>query len=102
MTQVFAANINRRFYDGHWLKLCRQLGLDAQLVAAFNGDTMIGVKIDLKQLESIRPQLAQLNRVVSKVENDVEISVYLFAARRYRFVEFKEYCAITEVPNEDV
>ena len=102
MTQVFASNINRRFYDGHWLRLCRQLGIDAQQVGAFNGDTMIGVKIDLKQLESIRPLLAQLNRVGSNVENDVPVSTYLFAARRYRFVEFKEYCAITEVPNEDV
>jgi len=102
MSQIFATNLSRRYYDAHWLSLCRHLGLDAQEVAAFNGDTMIGVKISLKQFEAIRPQLAQLNRVATKVENEVPLSVYLFAARRYRFVEFKDYCAITEVPNEDV
>lgn len=102
MTQVFASNLSRRFYDGHWLKLCRHLGLDAQQYGAFNGDTMIGLKISLEQLAALRPKLAQLNRIRQKSENEVQYSVYLYAARRYRFVEFASYCSITEVPNEDV
>ena len=102
MTQIFATNLSRRFYDSHWLKLCRHLGIDAQQDGAFNGDTMIGLKITLDQLASIRPQLAQLNRVRQKTENEVPYSIYLFAARRYRFVEFASYCSVTEVPNEDV
>ncbi|QQO90376.1 hypothetical protein pEaSNUABM5_00234 [Erwinia phage pEa_SNUABM_5] len=102
MQQVFATNLSRRYYDAHWLKLCRQLGLDAQRDGAFNGDTMIGLKIDLPTFESILPKLAHLNRVQDKVENEVPYSVYLFGTRRYRFVKFKQYCAITEVSNEDV
>lgn len=102
MTQVFASNMSRRFYDGHWLRLCRHLGLDAQQHAAFNGDTMIGLKISLEQLESVKSKLAQLNRIRHTQENEVPYSVYLYAARRYRFVEFESYCSVTEVPNEDV
>lgn len=102
MTQVFASNLSRRFYDGHWLRFCRHLGIDAQQQGAFNGDTMIGLKITLDQLDAVRPKLAQLNRIRHKTENGVSYSIYLFAARRYRFVEFESYCSVTEVPNEDV
>lgn len=102
MAQVFASNVSRRYYEAHWLKLCSHLGLDAQQAGAFNGDSMIGLKIDYDQFKKIGPKLAQLNRVRHQIENEVPYSIYLFTARRYRFVEFEKYVSITEVPNEDV
>lgn len=101
---VYATNTTRRFYHAHWCRLARHIGLDIQRYAAFNGEDMIGLKLPREDFtaEQLFTKMNTLNKISQTVENKVPMRVYLFGARRYRFVLFEQFISVTEVSNEDV